>query len=197
MKLSVGDKVRYKEGGTSDGWAGVEGVLTASGDWGSTVKVTKTTTKAELMVGDEYYPYLYNLEKIEETFTFKDIRVGDTINRTRKYPTGALEVREGTVMSQGYDWVSQGNFILAYASDDENEQVTLKLIERPEPEQHWTEEKPVGSIALGGAGTNKLMLKKTTDSCWTRTFLTNNLSSPYTLKETERYFGIKELEWIK
>ena len=206
-KFKAGDKVRYKGdcnvfSGQLGGYEPAEGVVVEAS--GRDVTNLRLTTPVERYpVGSVVGLFTHNLELVP-SFKFSDIQVGDKIRRTRKYESGALEVREGTVGNRARDWVGQGNFILAYSSDDANEQVTLELLERPEP-KHWAEEKPVGSIALHtpkskvGAD-NRKRFRKVDENRWEVLYFMDKDSQLYTnknLKQTFASLDPADLEWIR
>jgi hypothetical protein len=204
--FKVGDKVRYvgnDNPATFDkNWVGIEGEVTEV----HTNIVYMTITKPPKVnssiyeVGFDIYPSKVNLELIteEETFTYKDIQVCDLIRRTFVRSDGSKVIWEGTAIRKnhvGDKWMTKGDNILAHHSDDDFPDITLELLERPEP-PHWTEEKPVGSVFLYGEGENKALWRKNTEDGWTRKFLINNSSHCYTNHEVKsRITG--EQEWLK
>jgi len=147
--FKAGDKVRVLSTGYTDkAWIGVEGIVQGHGLYANQYKIKLTDPKATgLAVG-----YLANLggklELVEPSFTFADIQVGDTIRRTQTFKSGATEVREGTVGHKASWYAEDGSdYILAYDTDDKPE-VTLELLNRPEPEpvkEVWEDAK-VGDV---------------------------------------------------
>lgn len=139
-QFKAGDKVRITNstGTTISSWIGVEGIVKGNGLYYTHTTLELTTSPNESFpVGSKANISTAKLELIEEpSFTFKDIQKGDTIRRTRTFKDGATEAREGVVSSKGsYYWATEdGNYILAYDTDDKNEQVALELVSRPEPE---------------------------------------------------------------
>jgi hypothetical protein len=137
-KFNKGDKVRFTDK-SNEAWYGVEGIVekVGSGFYASnTVILTKAATgwASNYTVGSEARLPDQSLELVEDTFTFTDIQVGDTIRRTQKHGE-ATDTREGVVGRIGgwYAETKDGSFILAYDTDDKPE-VTLELLNRPEPE---------------------------------------------------------------
>jgi hypothetical protein len=166
--------VRYKSGTNAHSdWYGWEGVVNWSNS-GTTNADTTASTKYR-GVGSQVHLTTENLELIEPPFTFADIQVGDKIRRTLTRETGTTEVREGTVveLKRGFatDAISTGqpgsSYILAYDSDGDpaKPQVVLELLDRPKP-KHWTETKPVGSVAIFLDGIFTKTLKKTSEQGW-------------------------------
>ncbi len=106
-----------------------------------------------------YYPELRVHPKTTHTgentvttiISYEDIREGDTIKRTRTYLSGATDTREGVAAHEGdYYWADKDDaFILAYSGDSHNEDTTLELVNRPEPEpaKPWENAVP-GTVLL-------------------------------------------------
>lgn len=109
--------------------------------------------------------------KADEPFTFADIQVGDTIRRTQTFKGGATEVREGTVTrtGSGYATTSDFSYILAYAGDTAKEEVTLELLNRPEPEpvkEVWELAKTGDRLVVkNGTGIIRVLTKQA-DGLW-------------------------------
>lgn len=127
--FKVGDRVEFIEHFMGAATTGTQATVTHTTSGG-----TYTTVKTD--DGEEYTPYSRRLKLVEapKPFTFKDIQVGDTIRRTLTRKSGAKEVREGTV-SQVASWYAEDEgYLLAYDTDTaEAEDVTLELLNRPEP----------------------------------------------------------------
>lgn len=165
-EFNVGDKVRYNSRGQYPSLDGLEGTVLASG--GGTTKFTVTEGNDRYTKGDRISVTTKRctlIEPAQKPFTFEDIQKGDTIRRTRIYAAGSKEVREGVANYKGaYYWadgITKG-FILAYGGENESDDVTYELLERPEP-PHWTESKPVGSIGIGGKAYMKTVTKVADD----------------------------------
>lgn len=169
--FKVGDRVRI----TATDWQGRTGTVTnphrGTSLWPVEVEVDGA--------GNGIYD-AHELEHITEpeaeevkTFNYADIQKGDKIRRTKTYPSGSVEVREGVVTypADGGYW-SDGAFILAYDSDAFKSSVTLELLERPEPVK-TPEETLVDGAKIGTEilldlknGVRKLYTKEAEDT-WT------------------------------
>lgn len=178
-KFNKGDKVRVTDTGYTDKqWIGIEGIVQGPGRFDSQYEVKLTTSpNPRFPVG-----YLANLggslELVEPPFGFKDIQVGDTIRRTQKHSEGATEVREGTVSRVSWYAEAKG-YILAYDTDTAGkENVTLELLNRPEPEPvkaRWeTAQKGDWLITEGKNGVKRVHTKKK-DGDWASVILNRTL----------------------
>jgi hypothetical protein len=181
VTFKAGDKVRYTGdcntfSGHNGGFKPAEGVIMEPGRSGIT-NLQLTSAVQGHKEGSVVCLFTQNLELIKPApaFTFADIQVGDKIRRTLTRETGTTEVREGTVveLKRGFatDAISTGqpgsSYILAYDSDGDpaKPQVVLELLDRPKP-KHWTETKPVGSVAIFLDGIFTKTLKKTSEQGW-------------------------------
>lgn len=170
-KFNKGDKVRFNDK-SNTAWYGVEGIVENNNNTynNNTLRLTIAPTgwASNYKVGDEARISDHYLELVETPFTFKDIQKGDTIRRTATYK-GATEVREGVVGSKGsYYWAAeQGNYILAYDTDDAPKDVTLELLNRPEPEPTLLEGTKTGDqlVLTLHNGVSKVYTKKA-DGDW-------------------------------
>lgn len=168
MTFKVGDRVEFVEDYGFGADKGAQGVVTALVSGGTFVRV-------ELDNGPTVEPFPHRLQKVEPAFTFADIQVGDKIRRTLTRDTGTTEVREGTVVEKSSLYALDAkrtgrvgdSYILAYDSDGDpaKPQVKLELLDRPKP-KHWTETKPVGSVAIYLAGMFTKTFRKTGDDEW-------------------------------
>jgi hypothetical protein len=135
-RLAEGDKVRYESNGENHEFDGLELTVdkpfAVTGHW---VTVTKGNHDSRWTVGKKLTLTTKFLHPIlEEPFTYKSIQKGDKIRRTRTYSSGSVEIREGIATDPAFGgYWSDGQFILAYDSDENNKYVTLELLERPEP----------------------------------------------------------------
>lgn len=166
-ELKVGDKVLVDADKPEATWHNTEGVITEL-RYASThrVKVTKAGPhNADLVgLGKEYT--LSNLTLLPE-FTFKDIQVGDTVRRTRKYEDGSTEVYEGVITKKTAYYAENDNLTVAYSSDDTREDgsVTLELVNRPEPEpepvkEAWETAKAGDRLVVKGEGGTRILTKQ-------------------------------------
>lgn len=212
--FKIGDKVRYVgkgKGTMSPEWIGLEGVITNFFGSSVTLTVTKSPNpkSPNYGVGAELYPWTVNLELVETKFTFKDIRVGDIIRRTILRADGSKIIWEGKAHrrnNSGESWLSKDNYHLAYKMDDNLTECTFELLERTL--DHWTQEKPVGSMGLSGEGINKRVWTKIRDDLWDIRYLTNIIShgplksndSAYNTEGIIKNFSdvaADDLEWLK
>jgi hypothetical protein len=200
--FNVGDKVRYigvERANTH--WLGLEGVVKEVKAYTVTVEITKPPKPNHpvYVPGYEIFPDKTNLELVEEkTLAYKDIQKGDLIRRTFVRWDGSKIVWEGVahrIACNNSKWMTEGDFVLAHEIDDGPTDVTLELLERPEP-PHWAEAKPVGSIFLYNKGVNKAIWKKTSETRWERTFIATNISHVYTINEVKDWVT-EEVEWVK
>lgn len=204
MTFKAGDKVRYKDGARNREWHGWEGVV----NWSQGSTTSAKTTKGSIP-GKEVNLTTDNLELIEQSFTYEDIQVGDRIRRTYTRGTGTTEVREGVVTEKSAIYAGDGKntgnpraaYILAYSSDGDPDKPTVKLelLDRPKP-KHWTETKPVGSVAVILDGNFTKTLMKTSEFSWNVLYAIDG----YTYKDTNRAIqsrvsGLDEakINWIK
>lgn len=193
MTFKAGDKVRHKD--TVGPWAGWEGTVHAE-----VGGVTTAFSDAFNGYGSEVRLTTSNLELITPTFTFADIQVGDRIRRTLTRPSGTTEVREGVVAQKSALYAMDTtpgktaaiNYILAYDSDGhpDKPQVVLELLDRPKP-KHWTETKPVGSVALHTHVSGPLVktVKKVAEGTWEVKYLSNNNTFVRTDEEIQESFA--------
>ena len=214
--FKVGDKVRYVgkgKGTMSPEWIGLEGVITNFFGSSVTLTVTKSPNpnSPNYGVGAELYPWTTNLELVTEEpkFTFKDIRVGDIIRRTILRADGSKIIWEGKAHrrnNSGESWLSKDNYHLAYKMDDNLPECTFELLERTL--NHWTQEKPLGSMGLSGEGINKRVWTKIRDDLWDIRYLTNIIShgplrsneAAHNTESIIRNFSdvaADDLEWLK
>jgi hypothetical protein len=142
--FKAGDKVSFHQEDNVH-WQGGHGIITAvhPGTHGTTkydVEIVEAPLrntvyrKGNTIRGIDNYSGWMTL--VETSFTFADIQVGDTIRRTRTYVDGSTAIREGVVANRGsYYWENKDStLILAQEDDTDNQQVTLELLNRPEPE---------------------------------------------------------------
>lgn len=201
-KFKKGDTVRVAEkDGTTRSWIGTEGVVEREvNDYGTVrVRLTKPTDISYEVgfVANLTESGLELVRAAEFPFTFKEIKKGDKIRRTRMYPGGAVEMREGVVNRTDLYFVSEDNLVLAFDEDDSEDSVTLELLERPEP--HWAYSKPVGSVALDrrfGAST----YRKVSETEWVQHFLIADKAHTSTVEKFAnelRNLDPSKLEWLK
>lgn len=206
-ELKVGDHVVVDTDTPHSQWYQCEGIVRESRARPNSGKVelTKLGPNAKyLKVGDT--TTLFNLELINPAFTFADIQINDRIRRTLTRDTGTTEVREGTVVAKNgglaVDRDGPLSYILAYDSDGHHDKpmVVLELLDRPKP-KHWTETKPVGSVAIILDGTFTKTLKKTSEFVWNVLYAedehTYDASNTEVKNRTEQWASDTKLTWIK
>lgn len=211
MTFKAGDKVKYNQTFKYPEMEGWEAEVVNVGEDRKGLTRVRTTVPGGLewaKVGTLGYYYTSNLELIDPPFTFADIKVGDKIRRTLTRDTGTTEVREGVVTKMGKcgelaldDGVpTSPSFILAYATDTHKATVVLELLDRPKP-KHWTETKPVGSVAVILDGVFTKTLKKTSEFGWQVRYIedehTYKASNAEIKTRTAQWVSDKKLTWIK
>lgn len=173
-QFKVGDKVAVDMDEPDYTWHGTEGIVKeVRGTRSARVEVTKVGTNHKnllgkpLKVGDVH---TLTALTVIPSFTFADIQVGDTIRRTQTFTGGATEVREGKVdhVKSWYVSAEGDNFIMAYDTDDKPE-VTLELLNRPEPEPvkaDWELAKTGDRLVVkNGKGITRVLTKQV-DGLW-------------------------------
>lgn len=137
--FKVGDKVEYLQ--DHDGFK--QGTQAKVIETGSLVTVVHADGADNMLLA-----HRLRLVVDAPEFSYKDIREGDTIRRTKTYLSGATDTREGVAGHRGsYYWAEAGNsFILAYESDVPAN-VTLELVNRPEAPKPWEGAVP-GTVLL-------------------------------------------------
>lgn len=133
--LKVGDRVTVKGYSTDpySPWEGRTGTITKLGPLGGAATVDFSADGKGYTKGGFNLKYLV-LAEAEKTFGFSDIQKGDNIRRTRTHKSGATEVTEGVAEYKGsYYWDTEEGVSLAFNGDTDDDQVTIELLERPEP----------------------------------------------------------------
>jgi hypothetical protein len=113
-----------------------------------------------------------------ETIEFADIQVGDTIKRTKTSESGTVYTVVGVVAHKSSHYAEDEGYkhVLYSKYDDDDEEVTLKLVSRPEPElvvvePKITDNKPVGAqVVRKNNGDNTVFTKKDED-LWSTLYL--------------------------
>lgn len=162
-ELKVGDKVVVDADKPKGTWHNTEGIITEL-LYARThrIKVTKAGPHNADFVGLGKEYTLSNLTLLPE-FTFKDIQVGDTVRRTRKYEDGSTEVYEGVITKKTTYYAENDNLTVAFSSDSEDGGVTLELVNRPEPEpepEPWETAKAGDRLVVKGEGVTRILTKQ-------------------------------------
>lgn len=114
--------------------------------------------------------FIVRLEE-PKPFSFKDIQAGDTIRRTKTYKNGTIYMMEGVASYKGsYYWSDKSSYnTLAFEEDDSAKDITLELVNRPEPEpkktELWEDRKVGDQLALYNkdGGLNRVFTKRSDD----------------------------------
>lgn len=198
--FEVGDTVEFREDYDSSK-TGDRGTVTKGNSYfGGLVRV-------DLGDGKKTECFAYRLKKVgAETFTFKDIQEGDRIRRTYTYISGAAVSREGVVTDVDANRAQDTKTLLtlAFVSDDSNENVTLELVNRPEPvkEPKLWEDRAIGDKIIRKEATQLTVFTKTDEDEWESLYLTNGTSKSHTGGEFSDYdlaiiLAGHELELVK
>lgn len=205
-EFRVGDKVRVgKQAYTDEAWVGVEGIIEelASTSYGNHKVRLTTATKPNgwnpKPVGYVASLHPKNLTLIEEPkpFLFTDIQEGDTIKRTST-SKGLTTTREGVAHQlKSYYWATESRQDLAFSADDTDKNVTLELVNRPEPKPEPVKPKLTADTKVGDQilakdkdGKVRRVFTKKTNVHWATLILNDHAGAgtgfPRTNAEVER-----------
>lgn len=97
---------------------------------------------------------------------FEDIKKGDKLRRTTTYHDGATSVYEGIASRKGsFYWETDSDLTLAYASDGDDSDTLVELVERPEAPLPETPGTIIKAKKVRGS-VGEFILYRTDDDSW-------------------------------